>query len=228
VRKHLKENKKPYIILSAAMTIDGKIASKSGDPDLSDEQDWKEVHKLRTQVDAIMVGKGTILKDDPKLHIKYYEHNGYHRVILDSSLSIPISSKVITYRPEVYPTIICTTENVDQKKIKQFEKKNVAIVTSGREKRVDIQALLPRLYDLGIKSILLEGGGTLNWGFVELGLINEMRLTIAPWIIGGETAVSLVEGIGFERMKNALKFDLISVNARENYVTLNYKKKNEK
>lgn len=210
------------------MTIDGKIASKSGDPDLSDEQDWKEVHKLRTQVDAIMVGKGTILKDDPKLHIKYYEHNGYHRVILDSSLSIPISSKVITYRPEVYPTIICTTENVDQKKIKQFEKKNVAIVTSGREKRVDIQALLPRLYDLGIKSILLEGGGTLNWGFVELGLINEMRLTIAPWIIGGETAVSLVEGIGFERMKNALKFDLISVNARENYVTLNYKKKNEK
>ena len=63
----MKEIKKPYIILSAAMTIDGKIASKSGDSELSDEVDWREVHKLRTQMDAIMVGKGTILKDNPKL-----------------------------------------------------------------------------------------------------------------------------------------------------------------
>ena len=72
----MKGNKYPYVILSAAMTIDGKIASKIGDPDISDEEDWRAVHKLRTEVDAIMVGKGTILKDNPKLHIKYYDHNG--------------------------------------------------------------------------------------------------------------------------------------------------------
>ena len=78
--------KKPYIILSAAMTIDGKIASKKGDPELSDEQDWVEVHKLRTNVDAIMVGKGTILKDNPKLRIKFHEHNGYSRIVVDLSL----------------------------------------------------------------------------------------------------------------------------------------------
>ena len=69
----LKEIKRPHVILSAAMTIDGKIATISGDPELSDENDWREVHKLRSQVDAIMVGKGTILKDNPKLHIKYFK-----------------------------------------------------------------------------------------------------------------------------------------------------------
>ena len=75
----MKNAKKPYVILNAAMTIDGKISSKDGDSEISDEEDWKEVHKLRTQVDAIMVGKNTILKDNPKLHIKFYEHNGYYR-----------------------------------------------------------------------------------------------------------------------------------------------------
>ena len=83
----MKEIRKPYIILSAAMTIDGKIATKTGDPELSDEEDWREVHKLRSTVDAIMVGKNTIIKDNPKLHIKYYEHNGYYRIVLDSNLS---------------------------------------------------------------------------------------------------------------------------------------------
>jgi len=121
----------PYIVLSAAMTIDGKIASKSGDPELSDEDDWKEVHKLRTEVDAIMVGKGTIIKDNPKLHIKYYNHNGYYRIILDSNLAISIDSEVINYMPEIYPTIICTTENVPNERVKEFKtKKNITIIKS--------------------------------------------------------------------------------------------------
>ena len=126
----MNENKKPYIILSAAMTIDGKIATKSGDPELSDEEDWKEVHKLRTQVDAIMVGKGTILKDNPKLHIKFHEHNGYTRIVLDSKLSIPIDSNVITFQPETYPTIVCVTVNASEATIKAFESKNVKIIKS--------------------------------------------------------------------------------------------------
>jgi len=224
----LKESKKPYIILSAAMTIDGKIASKSGDPELSDEQDWKEVHQLRTQVDAIMVGKNTVLNDDPKLHIKYHQHDGYYRIILDSKLSIPISSKVIAYQPELYPTIICTTENVSPQKIKEFQEKNVKIIKSGKGMRVDIVDLMPKLYKLGIKSILLEGGGTINWSFVKHKLIDEVRLTIAPWIVGGKDAVSLVEGKGFEYMKHALNFKLVSVKHRANYVILKYKRKNDK
>ena len=85
--------KKPLILLSAAMSVDGKIATKTGDSELSDEKDFIEVHNLRVQVDAIMVGKGTIIRDDPKLHIKYHEHDGYYRIVVDSNLSIQLIRK---------------------------------------------------------------------------------------------------------------------------------------
>ncbi len=213
---------KPYIILSAAMTIDGKIASKTGDPELSDEQDWQEVHKLRTEVDAIMVGKGTILKDDPKLHIKFYDHSGYYRLIIDSNLSIPLTSKVIKFQPNTYPTIICTTENVSEEKIKIFESNKVKIIKAGTGAQVDLLKLMPALFKLGIKSILLEGGGTLNWSFIKNDLIDDIRLTVAPWIVGGKDAISLVEGNGFDKMIGAPRFRLKSVSSRNNYVILKY------
>ena len=221
----LKENKKPYVILSAAMTIDGKIASRTGDPELSDEQDWREVHELRSQVDAIMVGKETILKDDPKLHIKFYEHEGYHRIVLDSNLAIPLDFQVINFQPEVYPTIICTTENASDEKIEEFESKNVKVIKAGTGKQVDIEIMLHLLYEIGIESILLEGGGTLNWSFVKNDLIDEIRLTIAPWIVGGQDSTSLVEGEGFEKMIQGPRYELVDVNHRDNYVILKYKRR---
>lgn len=221
----MKESNKPYVILSAAMTIDGKIATKKGDSELSDKADWKEVHKLRTQVDAIMVGKGTILKDNPKLHIKYYNHRGYYRLVLDSNLTIPLDSNVISFQQEIYPTIICTTENVPLDKIKKYEDKGVKIINIGDDKRVNLIKLLPILKNLGINTILLEGGGNLNWSFIENNLINEIRLTIAPWIVGGKEATSLVEGIGFEKIVSAPRFELFDVKVRTYYITLRYKRK---
>ncbi len=220
----MKESNKPYVILSAAMTIDGKIATKKGDSELSDKADWKEVHKLRTQVDAIMIGKGTILKDNPKLHIKYYKHRGYYRIVLDSNLTIPLDSNVISFQQEIYPTIICTTENVPLDKIKKYEDKGVKIINVGDDKRVNLIKLLPILKNLGINTILLEGGGNLNWSFIENNLINEIRLTIAPWIVGGKEATSLVEGIGFEKIVSAPRFELFDVKVRTYYITLRYKR----
>lgn len=220
----MKENKSPYVILSAAMTIDGKIATKSGDPDISSEEDWKFVHKLRTEVDAIMVGKGSIIKDNPKLHIKYYEHKGYYRIVLDSNLSIPIDSNVITYQPEIYPTIIATTENAPDDKINVFKSKNVDIIKSGNGSRVDVVKLMTILYNKGIEKILLEGGGNLNWSFIKNNLIDEIRITIGPWMVGGKDAVSLVEGEGYAKMHESQRFCLNSVKKNNNYVTLNYKK----
>ncbi len=221
----MKKVNNPYIILSAAMTIDGKIATKEGDSELSDKVDWKEVHKLRTQVDAIMVGKDTILKDNPKLHIKYYNHKGYYRIVLDSNLTIPLESNVISFRPEIYPTIICTTENVPFTKQRDYEARGVKIIRAGDGKRVDLIKLLPILKSLGINTILLEGGGNLNWSFIQNNLIDDIRLTIAPWIVGGKEATSLVEGIGFEEIKSAPRFDLFDVKIRTYYITLSYKKR---
>ncbi|MFX0034680.1 MAG: 2,5-diamino-6-(ribosylamino)-4(3H)-pyrimidinone 5'-phosphate reductase [Candidatus Hermodarchaeota archaeon] len=221
----MKEENKPYIILSAAMTIDGKIATKKGDSELSDKIDWKEVHKLRTEVDAIMVGKGTILKDNPKLHIKYYHHKGYYRIVLDSNLTIPLESNIISFQQEIYPTIICTTENVPITKVKMYEEKSVKIIKAGDGERVNLIKLLPILKDFGINYILLEGGGNLNWSFIENDLINEIRLTIAPCIVGGKEATSLVEGIGFEEIAKAPKFELFDAKVRNDYITLRYKRK---
>lgn len=218
----MKAHGKPYIILSAAMTIDGKIASKKGDTEISDEKDWKDVHKLRTKVDAIMVGKNTILVDNPKLHIKFYSHSGYYRIVVDSNLTIPISSNIITYKPEIYPTIICTTEKVPIEKINEYKSKSINIVSSGRSERVDIKNLLPKLYEMGIKSILLEGGGNLNWSFIKENLVDEIRLTIAPWIIGGRDAVTLVEGDGFFYMKDAPRYYLSKVKTRKNFLNLKF------
>ena len=204
------------------MTIDGKIASKRGDPELSDEEDWKEVHQLRTEVDAIMVGKGTILKDDPKLHIKYHEHKGYYRIVADSNLSIPLSSKVITYESKTYPTIVCTTKNASNEKIEAFEQKGATILIAGEGSQVDIPSALSSLYQMGIHSILLEGGGTLNWSFLKEDLLDELRITIAPWMIGGSEATSLVEGMGMEKMAHAPRFTLTKSKTRNNYVILHY------
>jgi len=220
----LNETEKPFIILSAAMTIDGKIASRDGDPDLSDEEDWKEVHKLRTEVDAIMVGKGTIMKDNPKLHIKYHNHSGYYRIIIDSNLDIPIKSNVIEFNPKLYPTIICTAESVSKERVRLFESKGAKILKSGTGLTVDIVNLMPKLYNLGIKSVLLEGGGTLNWSFIQHNLVDEIRLTIAPWIVGGSNAVSLVEGEGFSKMTESTKFSLVKVKKRNNYLVIYYEK----
>lgn len=221
----MKENEKPCVILSAAMTIDGKIATTKGDSELSDETDWKEVHKLRTQVDAIMVGKNTILKDNPKLHIKYYNHSGYYRIVLDSNLTIPIDSNVISFRQEIYPTIICTNETVPMRRQQDYEEKGVKIIKAGNGSRVDLKKLLPILKSSGINSILLEGGGNLNWSFIENDLIDEVRITIAPWIVGGMEATSLVEGKGFGEIDQAPRFELFDVKARTDYVTLRYKRK---
>ncbi len=206
------------------MTIDGKIATRAGDPDISDEADWKAVHKLRTEVDAIMVGKSSIILDNPKLHIKFYEHKGYFRIVLDSTLSIPIESNVVTFKPEIYPTIIITTEIAPVEKIEEFESKNIKIIKSGKGPRVDVVKLMPILYQKGIKRILLEGGGNLNWSFVKNNLVDEIRVSIAPWMAGGKNAVSLVEGEGFAKMFESPRYLLSDVSSRNNYVTLNYKK----
>ena len=109
-------------------------------------------------------------------------------------------------------------------RIREFESNNIEIIKSGIGSRVDIVKLMPILYKKGIRRILLEGGGTLNWSFIRDNLVDEIRLFIAPWIVGGKDAVSLVEGEGFAKMIESPKYSLINVTSRNNYVILNYKK----
>ncbi|MGQ9721369.1 MAG: 2,5-diamino-6-(ribosylamino)-4(3H)-pyrimidinone 5'-phosphate reductase [Candidatus Jordarchaeum sp.] len=199
--------KKPYVILSAAMSVDGKIATHRGDSSFSDEEDWKRVHKLRSQVDAIMVGINTILRDDSKLTAK--EGKSPLRVIVDSKARTPLNARVITVRPDL-ETIIAVTSKASKKNIDELQKKGAKILVSGDGEKVDLELLMEKLFDLGVRKLMLEGGGNLNWGMLSKGLVDELRIAISPVIVGGKEAVSLVEGEGFNRVSESVNLKLIN------------------
>ncbi|MFX1450371.1 MAG: 2,5-diamino-6-(ribosylamino)-4(3H)-pyrimidinone 5'-phosphate reductase [Promethearchaeota archaeon] len=203
-------NGRPYVILNAAMSLDGKISTCTGGAEYSDELDWKRVHKLRADVDGILIGIGTILKDDPKLRVKYFNGNP-SRIIVDSKLSIPLEAKVINFEREKYPTIIATTEQAPKEKIEALKKLNVEVLICGPGPHVDLKDLMHKLREKGFGTLMLEGGGTLNFSMFEENLIDEVRICMAPVIVGGKNAVSLVDGKGFANLNEAVSLKLIKM-----------------
>ena len=211
---------KPYVVLSAAMSVDGKIATRGGDSAYSDEEDWKRVHKLRSEVDAIMVGIHTILVDDSKLTSK--EGKSPIRVVVDSDARTPPNARVITVRPEV-ETIIAVTSIAPSERISNLQKKGVKILVCGDGELVDLEILMEKLFDRGVKKLMLEGGGNVNWGMISKGLVDEIRIAIAPVIVGGIEAVTLVEGLGFTRVSEGVNLELVNTEKVGKNLVLTYK-----
>ncbi|UYP45397.1 2,5-diamino-6-ribosylamino-4(3H)-pyrimidinone 5'-phosphate reductase [Candidatus Lokiarchaeum ossiferum] len=214
-------------IYNAAMTIDGKIATREGDSQLSDELDWKEVHAIRRDVDAIMVGITTVQQDDPKLTVKFYGPLKKYptRIIIDSRGKIPINARVINFEKDKYPTLIATTTHIDPKKKEQLIQKGVTVIEAGINQHVDLLLLAKKLWELGIKKVLLEGGGTLAWGLLEQDLIDEIRLFVAPFLTGGKKATSLIMGEGFPKILSSRKFNLVDLKSRNSNVIVKYSRK---
>lgn len=196
---------RPYVILNAGMTLDGKISSKAHDSRISCPEDLKRVHEIRKGVDGIMVGINTVLIDDPRLTVHKVENKGKNptRIIVDSRARIPLSARVFKEDGE---TIIAMSRNVDQKKVEEIKSKAEVIICG--DEKVDLKRLMGKLYRRGLKSILLEGGGTLNWGMLEEGLVDEVRVAITPRIVGGKDATTLVEGEGFSLIEEGPKLQL--------------------
>jgi 2,5-diamino-6-(ribosylamino)-4(3H)-pyrimidinone 5'-phosphate reductase len=198
---------RPHVILNAGITLDGKIASRKGNTEISSPEDMLRVHRIRKEVDAIMVGIHTVLKDDPKLTAHKVSddiRDNPIRVVVDSKARTPLGSKVLNDRAK---TIIAVSEEAEEDKIKALEK-YCEVVVCGKG-RVDLGCLLEHLADMGVKSLLLEGGGTLNWSMLEGGFVDEVRVAIAPWIVGGRDAVTLVEGEGFEKIRGGIGLRLL-------------------
>ena len=214
-------------IYNAAMSIDGKIATREGDSQLSDDLDWKEVHAIRRDVDAIMVGISTVIQDDPKLTVKFYEPLKKYptRIIIDSNGKIPIDARVIAFEKEKYPTIVATTSNLDPVRKNQLISVGVSIIEAGNNKHVDLVILSQKLYERGIKKVLLEGGGTLAWGLLEQDLIDEIRLFIAPYLTGGKNATSLIMGEGFPKILSSRKFKMVDLKSRNSNIIVKYSRK---
>jgi len=209
---------KPYIISNVGMTLDGKLATINNDSRISGPEDLKRVHLLRREVDGIMVGIGTVLKDNPKLTVHKIKNDPPKnpvRIVVDSKLRIPLNARVLNNESK---TIIATTSNKSQEKrdkIKELNKlENIEVIETTGSNEVNLRELMERLYKKGIKSILLEGGGTLNWSMFKEGLVDKVRVYIAPMIFGGREAPTYVDGVGFKTVDECVKLKL------EKYYTL--------
>ena len=208
---------RPYVILSAAMSLNGFISSLDGDSELSNYQDWQRVHNLRMNSDAIMVGSETIKKDDSKLTVKeeYVKNPITHhpiRIVVSSRGDIPINSRVITFKPE-RKTIIGTTSLCLKQKRQDLENLGCVVIICGDGPLVDLKMLLKILKsDFKINILMLEGGGTLNAQMLKLKLIDEIRLAIAPVICGSGT--NLFNDVTlFRRFKDSPLFCFKEVNS---------------
>ncbi|MFC7442183.1 bifunctional diaminohydroxyphosphoribosylaminopyrimidine deaminase/5-amino-6-(5-phosphoribosylamino)uracil reductase RibD [Laceyella putida] len=202
---------RPFVTLKTAMTLDGKIATVTGDSRwITGEASREHVHLMRHQHDAILVGIQTVLFDDPKLTARLIP-GGNHpvRVILDSRLQTPLDA-AITEVSEA-PTWIFTTEERDRERERRLRDKGVRIVSTGTASRVDLEKVLEVLGKEGILSLLIEGGGTVNAAFLQQGLVQKVIAFIAPRLLGGKDSPTPVEGENPHRMQSSLSLKDVRV-----------------
>ena len=216
------EKSKPYVILSAATSVDGKIATRAGDSNLSSKQDKVRLHKLRSKVDAILIGKNTVLLDNPLLTVRYARGKNPIRIILDSKGTISKKSKILQTSDKI-PTIIAVSKTISKSNYDKLCKFPVEIITAGKNS-VNIKLLLKKLYNKKINTILVEGGGTVNWEFIKHNLFDELIITLSPFLIGGNDAISFVQGKGFKKISNSPNLHLKSIKRLKNHIVLYYVK----
>ncbi|MFC4103781.1 bifunctional diaminohydroxyphosphoribosylaminopyrimidine deaminase/5-amino-6-(5-phosphoribosylamino)uracil reductase RibD [Paenibacillus xanthanilyticus] len=196
--------RKPFVTLKTAMTLDGKIAAKTGDSRyVSGPAAREQVHTLRHQHMGIMVGVQTALADDPELTTRLSVPAVHPaRIIVDSKLRLPVTSRL--FHNKDVPVIILTVGGADEKRRAALESAGARVLACGVGEQVDLEIAMTKLGELEIGSILLEGGGKLNGAMLELGLIDKIMLFIAPKIIGGDAAPEAFSFGGFERMSEAI------------------------
>lgn len=214
----------PHVILNAAMTLDGKIATVAGDSRISCEADLKRVHALRASVDAVMVGVGTVLADDPSLTVRRARGKSPTRIVIDSFAKTPPNARVLDNSAS---TIIASTKSAPKRRIQKLRAAGSKIIVVG-EKEVDLHRLLEKLRSLGVRKLLLEGGSTLNWGMLKEGLVDEVRVAVSPRIVGGATAKTLVGGAGFGEVQKGVGLDLKKVTKVGKNLLLTYRVKGGK
>jgi diaminohydroxyphosphoribosylaminopyrimidine deaminase/5-amino-6-(5-phosphoribosylamino)uracil reductase len=201
--------KRPFVTLKTASTLDGKIAAYTGDSKwITNEKARMFVHTLRHRHQAIMVGVGTVLADDPSLTVRLTVP-GVHptRIIVDSQLRTPVHAKVV--QDQKADTIILTTERADPMRARELERAGVMIIACGDGDRVDLELAMQTLAEHEIGSILLEGGGKLNGAMLERQLIDKMYLFYAPKIIGGTGAPGNFQFEGIAKMSDAYQLQRV-------------------
>lgn len=204
------EQKKPFVVLKVAMTLDGKIATASGQSKwITNEASREYGYHLRDIYDAIMVGINTVKEDNPLLTARVAGGKNPIRIVLDSKLSIDLNANLVIDKSA--KTIIATTNLADGDKIKVLKDKNVEVIVVDTDElgHVDIEKLLNILGQQNICSILVEGGATLHGSLVTKKLVDKAYFFIAPKIIGGKLAKTSIEGQGILNLQEAIQLENI-------------------
>ena len=214
------------VIVNSAMTVDGKIATHQGDSAISSKDDLIRVHKLRDSVDGIIVGISTVLADNPRLTIrlgrKQPKEKHLTRIIIDSMGRIPLDSQILRTASKI-KTIVAVTKLAHMNVRRKIKKTGAIVIVAGKD-TVDLKRVLWTIQKMGIKKILVEGGGEINWSLFSLGIVNELIVTIAPKIVGGRQATTLVEGEGYSKISQGLKLQLKKVRMQNSgELVLHYK-----
>ena len=204
-------NQQPFVILKVASSLDGKIATRNGESQwMTGEASRRFVHRLRDQVDGVIVGIGTVLKDDPMLTARIKGGKDPYRVILDSRLRIPEETKVVKISPT--RTIIATTELAPRERVENLEKEGVQVLTfESKQGRVDLKSCLSKLGEMEMITLLVEGGSQINGSFLDEGLIDKIIFFLSPKLIGDPQALGIFGGHGVINLKEAILLSELKV-----------------
>ncbi|RDU38300.1 bifunctional diaminohydroxyphosphoribosylaminopyrimidine deaminase/5-amino-6-(5-phosphoribosylamino)uracil reductase RibD [Neobacillus piezotolerans] len=195
--------KRPFVTMKAGSSLDGKIATHTFESKwITSEDARRDAHFLRNENMAILVGANTILKDNPELTTRVPNGRNPIRVVLDSTLKIPLDSKVIS--DGLAETWIFTTEDADQEKEKLLSDQGVSVYRTAGSGKVDLGEVMDILGEKLVSSVLVEGGGTVHANLIEKKLVDKVILYFAPKLIGGQSAPTFLEGNGAESMSDVL------------------------
>ena len=200
--KFIKE-KIPFVIVKAAASLDGKIATFKGESKwITGEKSRKKGKMLRSMVDAILVGINTVIKDDPQL-FPPVKRKRFYRILLDTNLKVPLGAKIIKDQ-HLYPTVIFAGCKVKREKVRILKEKGVRVeVVESTSTKVNLKEVLKKLGEKNIASLLVEGGGEVIASFFENKLVDKIFVFLSPILIGGKDAPTWFEGKGFSHLKCA-------------------------
>ncbi len=201
---------KPFLILKAGSTLDGKIATHKMDSKwITSDMSRHDVHKLRSENMGILVGVNTVIEDDPELTVRIPNGRNPLRIVLDSTLRIPLTSKLVN--DGLAETWVFTSKNYNKDKKKKLEERGIIVIETMGTTHVDPIEVVEILGQKNISSVLIEGGGSIHSSFLENQLIDKVILYMAPKLIGGKHAPTFLEGTGIELMKDAIDLEELAI-----------------
>jgi 2,5-diamino-6-(ribosylamino)-4(3H)-pyrimidinone 5'-phosphate reductase len=220
---------RPFVHVNVAMSADGKLSTRERrQVKISGSSDFSRVDRVKAESDAVMVGIGTVLADDPSLTVKSPALTGERRetgkdenpvrIVVDSRARTPADAAIL-HKGNGKRIIACSlqAEAVKKESLSQY----ATIIVAG-EKEVDLSLLLSRLYDLGIRTLMVEGGGTLIWGLFHSGLVDKLTCYIGNMVIGGVRAPTLADGEGFISESDFIRLSLVGLEPMDSGILLTW------